>query len=88
MVRVIGETWGPRRECSSPQFICSRRGPAGHWGSPEVPVGWESGRVSGFTFRLTALLQCWAVAAATPVSLTQCNFVCGTHAEWLIGHAL
>lgn len=79
---------GPRRECSSPQFICSRRGPAGHWGSPEVPVGWESGRVSGFTFRLTALLQCWAVSVATPVSLTQCNFVCGTHAKWLIGHAL
>lgn len=84
---------GVRRECSSPQFICSTRGPAGHSGSPEVPVGWESGRVSGFAFRLTALLQRWAVAVATPVSFTlcsivHCNFVRRTHAEWLIGHAL
>lgn len=46
---------GPRRELSFPQFICSRRGPAGRSGSPEVPVGWESGRIGGFPFRLTAL---------------------------------
>lgn len=64
---------GARRECFSPQFICSRRGPAGHSDSPEVPLGWESGRGGGFAFRLTALLQCWAVAVATPVSVTQCS---------------
>lgn len=51
-----------------------------HSGSPEVPVGWESGRVGGSAFRLTALLQCGAVAVATPVSFTlgcilHCNFV-------------
>lgn len=94
---AYGETdWrdlGPRRECSPPQFICSRRGPAGHSGSPEVPVGWESGRISGFTFRLTALLQCWAVVVATPVSFTQYKIVYLKNSMailcvWLIGHAL
>lgn len=48
---------GPCRECSFPQFICSRRVPAGHSGSPEVPDGWESGRVSGMSFRSTASVR-------------------------------
>lgn len=80
----------PRRECSFPQFICSRRGPAGHSGSPEVPVGWESGRVSGFTFRLTAFFACWAVTMVTPVSFTQCKIIQSnrTQSERLIGHDL
>ncbi|KAJ4942533.1 hypothetical protein JOQ06_012389 [Pogonophryne albipinna] len=49
MVRVIGETLA-HRERFSPQFICSRRAPAGHPGSPEACVGWESGPGSGSAF--------------------------------------
>ncbi|KAI4798048.1 hypothetical protein KUCAC02_023610, partial [Chaenocephalus aceratus] len=49
MVRVIGETLA-HRERFSPQFICSRRAPAGHPGSPEARLGWESGPGSGSAF--------------------------------------
>lgn len=61
--------------------------------SPEVPVGRESGRVSGFPLRLTALLRCWAGAVATPVNFTLCkiihpSFRQRSHAGLLIGHAL
>lgn len=70
MVRVIGETWGPRRECSFPQFICSRRGPAGHSGSPEVC--WLGIRPSKrLRFQVDCFVTCWAVAMATPVSFTR-----------------
>lgn len=41
MVRVIGETWGPRGVLHSPVHLFQTV-PCGTLRSPEVPVGWES----------------------------------------------
>ncbi|TNN76777.1 hypothetical protein EYF80_013026 [Liparis tanakae] len=43
MVRVICKTWGPQGAFLSPVHLF-QTGPCGTLGSPEVPVGWESGR--------------------------------------------
>lgn len=56
MVRVIGETWGPTGSAPFP----SSSVPDGALRDTQAllrSVGWESGRVSGFAFRLTALLR-------------------------------